>query len=160
MNRYKKYLACIPAIGLALSIFWFSDQPADISTDMSDGVSHILLKLGSRLDLIQGPQEKYYEIMERMSMPVRKAAHVTEFAVFYFSLLFACYHWELRGKKLLWSAFTLTVFYACTDEFHQLFVPGRAGQIKDVLIDSSGAFVITMAGLYRLKRTSARNRKI
>lgn len=158
MTRYKKYLACVPALGLAVSIFWFSAQPAGISTNMSDGVSRTLLKLGSWLNLNQGPQEEYYEIMEQMSMPVRKAAHVTEFAVFYFSLLFACYHWDLRGKKLLWTALALTVFYACTDEFHQLFVPGRAGQIRDVLIDSSGAFVITLVGLYRLKKASAGKR--
>jgi len=28
-----------------------------------------------------------------------------------------------------------------SDEFHQFFVPGRAGQLKDVLIDSTGATV-------------------
>ena len=28
-----------------------------------------------------------------------------------------------------------------TDEFHQLFVPGRSGQVKDVLLDSCGAAV-------------------
>jgi len=31
--------------------------------------------------------------------------------------------------------------YAATDEFHQLFVPGRSGQVKDVLLDSCGAAV-------------------
>jgi VanZ family protein len=38
----------------------------------------------------------------------------------------------------------MTVGYACTDEFHQLFVPGRAGLITDVLIDSIGAVFITL----------------
>ena len=33
--------------------------------------------------------------------------------------------------------------YACTDELHQLFVPGRAGMVTDVLIDSTGAALIT-----------------
>jgi len=27
------------------------------------------------------------------------------------------------------------------DEVHQLFVPGRAGQVKDVILDSAGAGV-------------------
>ena len=30
------------------------------------------------------------------------------------------------------------ILYAASDEFHQLFVPGRSGQITDVLIDSGG----------------------
>ena len=34
-----------------------------------------------------------------------------------------------------------SIFYAASDEFHQTFVPGRDGNIVDVLIDSSGALV-------------------
>ena len=30
---------------------------------------------------------------------------------------------------------------ARSDEFHQLFVPGRGAQVKDVLIDTAGAIV-------------------
>ena len=37
----------------------------------------------------------------------------------------------------------MTVCYAATDEFHQLFVPGRAGMVTDVLIDSIGVTVMT-----------------
>lgn len=31
--------------------------------------------------------------------------------------------------------------YAISDEVHQLFVPGRGRQVKDVIIDSAGAGV-------------------
>ena len=41
--------------------------------------------------------------------------------------------------RRFWIAAGLTAFYACTDEFHQLFVPGRAGLLSDVLIDSLSA---------------------
>jgi len=33
------------------------------------------------------------------------------------------------------------VFYAFSDEFHQLFVSGRGPQLSDVWIDSAGAGV-------------------
>ena len=33
----------------------------------------------------------------------------------------------------------LCFFYACTDEFHQLFVPGRSGEFTDVCLDTVGA---------------------
>ncbi|UYJ41604.1 MAG: VanZ family protein [Lachnospiraceae bacterium] len=33
----------------------------------------------------------------------------------------------------------IAVLYACTDEYHQLFVPGRSGQLRDVMIDAVGA---------------------
>jgi len=44
------------------------------------------------------------------------------------------------NKKPLF-AFLICVIYAISDEIHQLFVPGRTGQLKDVIIDSSGSFV-------------------
>ncbi|MFR1872919.1 MAG: VanZ family protein [Coprococcus sp.] len=31
--------------------------------------------------------------------------------------------------------------YAVTDEIHQLFVPGRSGQITDVILDSCGGLI-------------------
>ena len=33
------------------------------------------------------------------------------------------------------------MLYACTDEFHQSFVPGRVAAVHDVLIDSAGAWL-------------------
>ena len=42
-----------------------------------------------------------------------------------------------KGKRILAAAWT-GILYAASDEFHQLFVPGRSGQITDVLIDSGG----------------------
>ena len=36
-------------------------------------------------------------------------------------------------------AIGICFLYACTDEYHQLFIEGRAGQFTDVLIDTAGA---------------------
>ena len=49
-------------------------------------------------------------------------------------------HTDKPWNKLLQS-FAFCALYAATDEIHQLFVPGRGGQIRDVLIDSSGALI-------------------
>lgn len=34
---------------------------------------------------------------------------------------------------------TVCLLYAASDEIHQLFVPGRSGEVRDVMIDFSGA---------------------
>lgn len=39
----------------------------------------------------------------------------------------------------VWASMALTVFYAVTDEFHQLFTPGRGSRPLDVGIDAVGA---------------------
>ena len=44
-------------------------------------------------------------------------------------------------KKTGILSFLFSIIYASSDEFHQTFVPGRDGNIVDVLIDSSGALV-------------------
>lgn len=38
-------------------------------------------------------------------------------------------------------AWLIATAYAATDEVHQLFVPGRGGQVTDVLLDSAGALL-------------------
>ena len=77
----------------------------------------------------------------KVDHPIRKLAHATEYAVF---AMLLCGVWlDVRRKRKVSALFawgTATV-YAATDEFHQLFVPGRSGQVKDVLLDSCGAAV-------------------
>ena len=34
----------------------------------------------------------------------------------------------------------ICVAYAALDEYHQMFVPGRSAEVRDVLIDSIGIF--------------------
>lgn len=42
----------------------------------------------------------------------------------------------LKGMLLPWI---IAALYAASDEIHQLFVPGRSGQLSDVILDSAGA---------------------
>jgi VanZ family protein len=72
---------------------------------------------------------------------VRKAAHVTEYAILT-GLLFRA----LRGliDRFWWRAgvaFLPAMIFAAADEYHQSFVPSRTGSPIDVLIDYCGAIV-------------------
>lgn len=53
-------------------------------------------------------------------------------------------------------ALATCIVYAVSDEIHQLFVPGRGAQVKDVMIDSTGAFagIIIYSWLKGLQRSS------
>ena len=140
----KKYLAWIPALVIMTAIFWFSAQPADVSTEMSDSVTRALLWTAEAVGLTDRlSPEQVHDLCGLLATPVRKTAHITEFAVLHLTVLFALFQWELPWKKWLKAALAVTVAYACTDELHQLFVPGRAGMVTDVLIDSTGAALIT-----------------
>ena len=55
-----------------------------------------------------------------------------------------------RKKAYIYSL--IIVFgYACSDEFHQLFVEGRSGQFKDVLIDTSGGIFGSLLAILKSK---------
>jgi len=54
----------------------------------------------------------------------------------------------VNGWKFILFSLGICVLYAVSDEVHQLFVPGRGRQVRDVLIDSAGAIV--GIGLYRV----------
>ena len=65
---------------------------------------------------------------------IKKGAHFLAYALL--ALL------ALRGtgggkRPYLW-ALLITSLYAISDEYHQTFIPGRHGQLMDVLIDSAG----------------------
>lgn len=74
---------------------------------------------------------------------VRKAAHVTEYAVLGILAVRALRD-SMRSmpSRTLWgAAWLLATVYAATDEFHQVFVPGRTPKVTDVMLDSAGAII-------------------
>jgi VanZ family protein len=76
---------------------------------------------------------------------VRKAAHLTEYAILG-TLLWRAIpeHKRNPGAADWWRAavaLVLATFYAATDEFHQSFVPSRGPSVHDVIIDACGAAI-------------------
>ena len=64
---------------------------------------------------------------------IRKAAHFTEYLVFFWLLV----RGPMAGRPQL--ALLICVLYAFGDEGHQIFVPGRTPSLFDVGLDFSGA---------------------
>jgi VanZ family protein len=75
---------------------------------------------------------------------MRKVAHMTEYAILLL-LLWRAFKNGLthssRPGRSAWWAWLLCLAYACTDEFHQSFVPTRQASVWDVCIDAAGALI-------------------
>lgn len=73
---------------------------------------------------------------------VRKLAHACEYFVLSILVMFLIFQIK-KAKKFKYNIIGLFIcfIYACTDEFHQKFIPGRGAQFSDVLIDTVGALV-------------------
>ena len=123
-------------------IFMMSQQNADVSTETSLRAGTLVAEL-----VVPGYRDWTAEEQRALAMqidyPVRKLAHASEYTVLgiLYSLSVLSVTVVPKRRRLLCTAFPLGVLYAASDELHQLFVPGRAGRVSDVLIDSSGVLL-------------------
>ena len=71
---------------------------------------------------------------------IRKAAHLTEYAILGLLAARAFYGSTHAGLRRRWFAVALAliVLYAFSDEFHQSFTSSRTASVYDSLIDISG----------------------
>jgi len=78
--------------------------------------------------------------------------HLTVFFLFNFFLLIS-----IKGNKkikisYLIIALGISIIYALSDEFHQIFILFRNASIQDILIDTIGIFLSTIFILYFNKK--------
>lgn len=81
---------------------------------------------------LASPFEPVYDFI------LRKLAHLTVFAVLTVLLFRAVRLHVARPTHAWWLAMLVAAVYACSDEWHQTFVPGREGTVRDIVIDSFG----------------------
>ena len=112
-------------------------------------------------------------LTKSINHPVRKLAHFTEYLVLGTLAINALrLHVgssernpedgaNASSRNLLIPALSwaFCVLYAASDEFHQLFVPGRAGLVTDVCIDSAGALLGILIFLALLQLISHRDKR-
>jgi VanZ family protein len=130
-SNMKKIIKWVLLIAWMIVIFMFSSQPAEVSDEKSRLVIQIFNAIGLNLDSVLG---------ELANFVVRKAAHFTEYFILAL-LIFNVIGEEFKLKQALLLSIVVVFLYACSDEFHQVFVPGREGKLRDVLIDTSGGAV-------------------
>ena len=138
-------------------IFGFSAEDAQKSDETSQQVTEKIAKVVVD-DFEKLPEEEQKEVIQRIDPPVRKIAHFTEFGVLggLFFLLFLTFPMPM-WLSCLFSTLSAALFGAL-DEWHQTFVPGRSGQIRDTLIDASGALLVSSV-LFLLAFLLKTNRK-
>ena len=141
-NRRKRNKAGI--IWLFLMLIWltvifsFSAKKADESTVMSHSVGKLIGNIVIP-EYRSWPKDKQEQFAEKIDFPVRKCAHATEYAVLGVLILRTAYSFlEDSGKRSMLICWCAGTAYAASDELHQLFVPGRSCQFRDVCIDSAG----------------------
>lgn len=137
----KKIILSVLLVLELFTIFFFSSQNSDKSSEASGVVCEMIAKaLTPGFD--EMTEEEQELIVSKYQFVVRKGAHMTEFALLSATAyLFFIAVFSLRPPYAALSAIGFTSLCAFFDELHQSFVPGRAMQAVDMLIDTGGGVI-------------------
>lgn len=137
----KKILIWIPAIVMTIVIFGFSKQDGEESSGLSYKAADIILTVCDKAGMVDYNDSNRESMIESVQFPIRKAAHMTEYAVLAVLVMIALIVDGIKGIKLPVISAVIATAFAATDEFHQVFVPGRYGCVRDVFIDAAGSVI-------------------
>jgi VanZ family protein len=130
--RYQKILRWLPALLLAIVIFGFSATPGD-------EVQQSYHSLEVTMQIVVTPAVAPAGPATASAPPAidwLKTGHVIGYFWLGFTVLYAL------SARSRWSpslALILCCLYSFTDEFHQMFTPGRSASPRDILIDTLAA---------------------
>ena len=117
-------------------IFCFSNQKADASSKLSDGVIVKIASVFVKKDLTN---DKKNELIDKYTFIIRKTAHFSIYLIL--GILSINFLSSFDIRYIIAFSSLICFIYACTDEFHQLFVIGRSCEVRDILIDTLGSFI-------------------
>lgn len=137
MKKFSKVQTAFIVLTLAVMvcIFLFSCENSDQSSETSGNFVEIIVSIFYK-DFSNMAKYQQTEIYHKISHIIRKTAHFSVYTALGFCSSFAA------GRKSSAKAAGVVLFcflYACSDELHQYFVPGRACMFTDVLIDTCGS---------------------
>ncbi|TYO92008.1 VanZ family protein [Desulfallas thermosapovorans] len=130
-----KFLSWITVILWMVLIFNLSSQVAEQSNELSTGITEVIVKTVEKV----APMAEFD--IKSFNNVLRKNAHFFAYLVLGILLLNALRRSGVNGYRSFALTLGFCVLYAVSDEVHQLFVSGRGGQVKDVIIDSAGVSV-------------------
>jgi VanZ family protein len=110
-------------------IFFLSGQDGSESANLSTSLFKPLIELLSFTGIP----------METFSLVIRKSAHFFSYLILGILVFRALDTYQIELSHKVYLSMLLCIGYAISDEIHQIFIPGRAGSLIDVFIDSMGS---------------------
>ena len=125
--KAKIFIVILWSASLALIIYnatQTGSQSSGFSLEVASILSNVLSSIGIRVDI---------EIFHAL---IRMGGHVIQYVIFGYITL-----WVILIYHLKWYNIFRTVYVMILDETIQIFTPGRAGELFDIMLDSIGVFL-------------------
>lgn len=147
LDKHSYILIATVAVWMVV-IFYFSAQPGMDSTQISSRIAQHIMDFFNWI--FNGHSPSFIkDVILNGDHYVRKSGHAIEFAIL--GVLTASLFARLFIGKYHIIALAVCTFYAASDEFHQLFVEGRAARVSDIVLDTIFAFAAIII-VYFIKR--------
>lgn len=134
---FKKVLLWSAVILTSLMIFNFSAAPGYKSKTLSHKVTEKVVDVPENVN--ETDMLKIGFTFKQLHAIVRKIGHILEFALLGAFTFMLSKSYNLSLKACIVISLSYCLLFAISDEIHQLFVDGRAGRVKDVIIDFLGS---------------------
>lgn len=138
----KRFLYLIPVVIWMIFIFYMSGKTGQESSGQSGKISLFITDLLEKVR--QDPAQEMQNLQDILELVIRKAAHMTEYAILFLLSYLAMVKISMSQSRFYNRsiAVLISLLYACSDEMHQLLVPGRSGRMIDVGIDMAGVLIV------------------
>ena len=138
----KRFLYLIPVVIWMIFIFYMSGKTGQESSGQSGKISLFITNLLEKVR--QDPAQEMQNLQDILELVIRKAAHMTEYAILFLLSYLATVKISTSQSRFYNRsiAVLISLLYACSDEMHQLLVPGRSGKMIDVGIDMAGVLIV------------------
>ena len=156
--NYKILISWILVILWMITIFYLSSMNSEVSNTKSKDTINTVVTTSIETTNKDISQDKVNSIVNILNKPLRKCMHSIVFFILVILLINAFYNTNIRNYKAYVFSIVISFIYACTDEYHQLFVLGRTGQFIDVLIDTIGTLLGCLV-FYIIYKVINKNRK-
>lgn len=126
---FKKIFYLLITIFIVLFIFYNSMQNGESSSEASTAVLNFINDMIKAMGL-SFKLEGYF---------IRKLAHFVEFFIFGLFVMLTFKEFTNKTFSIIGFPMFFALFIPVIDEFIQIYSPGRASSVKDVMLDFSGA---------------------
>lgn len=136
LNIFNRRVISIVAVIIWMGIiFYLSHQPATISSQLSAGIMENIFNLIEKMTFHIEVNKLFFHFL------IRKSAHFFAYLILGMLVINALRRNRVYHLKGMFLGFIICFIYAISDEVHQLFIPGRSGEVRDVFIDCIGSLV-------------------
>jgi VanZ family protein len=137
-----RFLYLIPVVIWMIFIFYMSGKTGQESSGQSGKISLFITNLLEKVR--QDSPQEMQNLQDILELVIRKTAHMTEYAILFLLSYLATVKISMSQSRFYNRsiAVLISLLYACSDEMHQLLVPGRSGKMIDVGIDMAGVLIV------------------